>query len=466
MSSAPSPDPSALPGTIRYRFRFGPLDVAPGQNLIRFSQGEVPKPPVDGWITRIAPDLLRADGKAPPVDVLHLHHGVWLNRSRQDATRPAFPERFFAAGEEKTTTQLPPGFGYRYAASDDWVINEMLHNLTPVRDQVWLAYDLDFLPATAPAAAAVRAARPIWLDVRNGDGYPVFDVLRGSGREGEYTYPDDAPPTVERRNAWTVDHDGVLVAAAGHLHPGGLWDDVWLDRAGSGAHLFRSEAVYWEPAGAVSWDVGMTTTPPTWRATVKAGDTLRVTATYDTSRASWYESMGIVVAWMADGSDGPDPFATPVDAPGQVTHGHLPENDNHGGTGQAFADPATRARTPAPPIVDITGYVYAQGDMEAPGPIPTVRPGQTLTFRNLDAPLDSGTWHTITACRAPCNAGTGIAYPLADADVPFDSGELGTGGAPTADRVDWSTPTDLAPGLYTYFCRIHPFMRGAFAVEG
>ena len=115
--------------------------------------------------------------------------------------------------------------------------------------------------------------------------------------------------------------------------------------------------------------------------------------------------------------------------------------------------------------MDITGYVYASGDMEAPGPIPTVKAGQSFSFRNLDAPLDNGTWHTITACQAPCNASTGIAYPLADAAVTFDSGELGLGGPPTANRVEWTTPADLAPGLYTYFCRIHPFMRGAFAIS-
>ena len=49
--------------------------------------------------------------------------------------------------------------------------------------------------------------------------------------------------------------------------------------------------------------------------------------------------------------------------------------------------------------------------------------------------------------------------------MQFDSGQLGTGGPPTVDTVTWSTPTDLDPGTYTYFCRIHPFMRGAFAIE-
>ena len=38
-----------------------------------------------------------------------------------------------------------------------------------------------------------------------------------------------------------------------------------------------------------------------------------------------------MVMWMTDGADGDDPFATKVNVDGQLTHGHLPENDNHGG---------------------------------------------------------------------------------------------------------------------------------------
>ena len=57
-----------------------------------------------------------------------------------------------------------------------------------------------------------------------------------------------------------------------------------------------------------------------------------------------------------------------------------------------------------------------------------------------------------------------MAYPLADGDVIFDSGQLGVAGPPTAGRTTWATPTDIAPGTYTYFCRIHPFMRGAFRI--
>ena len=293
-------DTGPVKGAQRLHYEFGPIDVLPGQNNIAYSAGSVPKPTVPGWITRIKPDLRRADGSVPRVDVIHLHHGVWLNASARDSTA-RLPERFFAAGEEKTIMQLPEGYGYQYSPTDNWTINYMIHNLTTEPDKVWITYDLDFIPADSPAAADIQAARPIWMDVQNGSVYPVFDVLKGSGQDGRYEYPDDATDPYGGRpakNRWTVDRDGVLVATAGHLHPGGLYDDLYVERAGATAipghdkpgrpdtaHLFRSKAHYYEPAGAVSWDVAMTATKPDWRVAVKAGDVLETSATYDSKRA-------------------------------------------------------------------------------------------------------------------------------------------------------------------------------------
>jgi plastocyanin len=99
-----------------------------------------------------------------------------------------------------------------------------------------------------------------------------------------------------------------------------------------------------------------------------------------------------------------------------------------------------------------------------------VKQGQSLKFTNLDSTSEeSPLYHTITACREPCNKTTGIAYPLADGRSDFDSGELGFGPRfaprrPTATRG--RPPKNLKPGTYTYFCRVHPFMRGAFRVKG
>lgn len=477
----PLTPPPARPGAKVLRFRHGPIEVKPGQNNIEFTPPRVEKPPVDGWVLGITPDLKLPSGRVPRVDVLHLHHGVWLNMSRRDPTAPGFPERFFAAGEEKTITRLPAGYGYRYRTSDRWVINYMLHNLTATPFDVYLTYDVEFLPATAPAARRITEARPIWMDVENGKLYPVFDVLRGTGRDGRITYPDDwtDPYPQGPANTWTVDRDGVLIATAGHLHPGGLHTELWLRREGAtptkaaagAAHpdgrvrLFRSRARYYEPAGPVSWDLSMTATRPDWRVGVRRGDVLSTTVTYETRRASWYESMGIMVLWMADGT-GPDPYRRRVDRPGKVTHGPLPENRNHGGERTGMPDPRTLPDGPAVSVVDSVEFAYVPGgfDLGAPLAPPVVRQGSSLRFVNRDAPLDNGIWHTITSCRAPCNRATGIAYPLADGPVAFDSGELGIAGPPTAGRVTWETPKDLPPGTYTFFCRIHPSMRGAFRV--
>ena len=108
--------------------------------------------------------------------------------------------------------------------------------------------------------------------------------------------------------------------------------------------------------------------------------------------------------------------------------------------------------------------------------------GKSLTFVNREPAEGLEIFHTVTGCAAPCNRTGGISYPLANG-APFDSGELGYGPkvnlsylvhdtdnelvpiTPAAQRITYKTPTDLKPGTYTYFCRVHPFMRGAFRVK-
>jgi hypothetical protein len=375
------------------------------------------------------------------------------------------------------------------------VLNHMIHNLITTPTQVYLTYTIDFVPATAPQAKDMRPVRPIWMDVENGRVYPVFDVKKGSGTKGRYTYPTQARGAYKDgilRNEWTVDHDGVLIATAGHLHPGGLHTDLYLKRDGAKAkrtscatrrcrrsqpsvqgdkvHLFRSDAKYFEPAGAVSWDVAMTASRPDWKVKVRKGDVLSTTATYDSKRGAWYESMGIMVTYMADSGPGVDPFAKRVDLPGKPTHGHLPENDNHGGRKVVYPDARKLADGVfAPGPIDIAGFTYRFGDLALPGERgrpPVVRPGQSLEY--VLAPEEDGQeiYHSLTSCKAPCNRDTGIAYPLADGKFQFDSGQLGSKQIPPATgRTRYSTPSDLPQGTYTYFCRIHPSMRGAFRVE-
>jgi len=318
------------------------------------------------------------------------------------------------------------------------------------------------------------------MDVQNGEIYPVFDVLQGSGENGTYTYPDDAKDPYHGRapkNQWTVDQDGVLLGTAGHVHPGGLHDDLWLTRAGATgvtghikpghpdtAHLFSSVGTYWEPNGPVSWDVAMSATPATWHVQVHKGDVLSMSATYDSKISSWYEGMGIMVVWMASGTGGTDPFTTPVDVQGVLTHGHLAENNNHGGAPDSSYQDMTKLPShmlASGSVLPIADFTY-EGDMQNAASVPTIKQGGYLVFRNDDS--SKGIPHTITACKLPCDLSTGIAFPLANGQPQFDSGELGQFGPPSNGQVTWSTPTNLPPGTYTYFCRIHPGMRGAFRV--
>ena len=477
---------SLASGAQRIKYKIGPFNIVPGQNEIGYALIRE-RPQVDGYFTRIRPDLTYLDGRVPGVDVIHLHHGVWVNTSRPAATGGFPAELFFPAGEEKTILNLPRGYGYRVKASDGLLLNHMIHNLTPVPTQVYMTYEVDFVPSASRAGRAMRPVRPIWMDVQNGSFYPVFNVEKGSGQRGRYTYPDDARNPYRggrKRNQWVVDRPGVLVATAGHLHPGGLHTDLYVRRRGAHirpssrrdaprgrgnkAHLFRSVAKYFEPAGAVSWDVAMTATRRDWRVKLRRGDVLSVSATYDTKRAAWWESMGIMVAYMADEGRGRNPFKRRVNYRGAVTHGHLPENNNHGGQATGLPDPRQLPDgSENPGNLDIVDFKYQFGDLSLPGPAglpPVIRPGQSLNFRN-QVDTQKRIYHSITSCKAPCNRSTGIAYPIADGAVQFESSTLGSAVPPTTGALEWKTPANLQPGTYTYFCRIHPFMRGAFRVK-
>ena len=496
----------AATGVQHLHFAAGPYRITPGANQILLQYNHVPKPTEDGFMIRAAPNLRYAkpDGKCcagiPRVDVLHLHHGVWLSNGNAgggdgNAYTGFYP--FMATGEEKTVFSTPPGYGYPIGARDLWVFNYMIHNLTPKPAPVYVTYDLDFVPASSPLAAHITPVHPIWMDVERGHIYPVFDVKRHSGAGGKFTFPDMAGNPVNYGsgpplNEFTVVHPGRLVGTAGHLHPGGLYDDLDLIRPGAkpsggamagsvpnSVRLFRSSAHYWDPRGPISWDMAMGATAADWRPEVKAGDTLRVSATYETKRASWYESMGIMVVWEAyEDQTGVDPFAHSIDRSQHLTHGHLAEDNHHGGSQWVGA---TLSKMPDchRRHVLIAGFTYLPGDFRATGAnrcIPTVRSGHSLSFTNEDASSQSGfnilnpsaaylqsIFHTVTSCQNPCGLDTGISYPLANGAGNYDSTQLGAD-TPASGHLSWSTPAGLPPGTYTYFCRIHPFMRGVFRV--
>ena len=77
--------------------------------------------------------------------------------------------------------------------------------------------------------------------------------------------------------------------------------------------------------------------------------------------------------------------------------------------------------------------------------------------------ISSTLYSTGNGDTLPITAAAPVPAPLGRTAVTFpglvkivSNGCVGT--------ATWKTPKNLTPGLYTYFCRIHPFMRGAFRV--
>src|SRR5207248_5868662 len=135
------PNYERYPGACeRLKFAYGPILVKPGQNDVLINPVTIEKPDRDGYVTRFKPNLVRPDGSVPPVEQVHLHHGTWLS----EPTYGSGP--FFAAGEEKTIAPFPRAYGLPVRASDTWLLLYMVHSATQQTQEVYITYDIDFIP--------------------------------------------------------------------------------------------------------------------------------------------------------------------------------------------------------------------------------------------------------------------------------------------------------------------------------
>jgi hypothetical protein len=529
------PEYVRYPGACqRMRFSFGPILVKPGQNDVLIHPVTIEKPVADGYITRFRPNLVHVDGTVPPVEQVHLHHGTWLNLTDNYGSGP-----FFASGEEKTIAPFPRGYGMPVESTDQWQMLYMVHSAVAEPMEAYIIYDVDFIPKAEGDELGMKPAYPIWLDVRP-SGYPVFNVQRQYGdKNNTCTWPKEKCADF---NSWGEEevgqgepgngigedwefpakgeeigragpfNGGTLLGMGGHLHPGGVQNEIDLVRNGKEKRIYTGIARYWHPKDKSkgggppdSWDFSMPVVGnPFWGVRVKPGDKLRSNVTYDTKLQSTYENMGIAVSlFVPDTEDGKpqapgvNPFKVKTDRSnncyrkgglrdagiqanppvlcikGVVTHGHLSENANRGGpSGKWGATSAGNSNE-----VAIADFRYVPGDLSTKDSmgIPTVPLGEELRFTNFEG---GSIWHTITSCKFPCLGQTGAAFPLANGEtsqkrtLDFDSSELGFGTpeiAPPKQELDWSIPVTKEEGykpgeVVTYFCRIHPFMRGAFEV--
>jgi plastocyanin len=399
----------------------------------------------------------------------------------------------------------------------------MIHNKTSQPIVVYIRLKVTFLHGT-PEELNAPGKRPVH-DIRGMLLGRTFDVPRQATGDGVW---DTTTGHKEKKPIeWVSKVDGTLIGTGGHLHPGGTHITVENRGSekqpcagsgpGGGQMIFNSEAV-WHKA-KYSEDFRMTVTDPHWRAPIHKGDRIRLTGYYANKDHAWITAMtheGFYIDALQPPRDGCAPYAVgrpPVAAPklvklvsckgkrgkkrtsclrkqrlqrkqnarrraaakraqfdplqGVLSHSFYNMETVCGEEyGEAPCDkPAPdRGKGMTTDTVTIANFIYQPGDLslsgEAGAPV-QVKKGTSLRFVNADESLNIR--HSVTTCAWPCNGPYVSNYPFADG--AYESGTLGydaiDGGTP--DPVA-STPTDMAVGKYAYYCRIHPWMRGAFEV--
>lgn len=501
------------PGTVtKGTLLYGPFTVPAGHDLNRVV---LDVPLRGGFLTAFHYRLAdAATGEFPTNMEVHIHHALWF---RTEAARPGvfqFDKLLFGTGEERTDIDLDarsdavpgPRLGIPFAADEGQNIVVMLHNKEARSRVVHLLLDVTFVHGSAEAIAAAQdCSNPVpspWdAGCRAGEAFhrvagrlwgAVFDVPAQPGGDGVYVYPPDFGTQVR----YTAPSDGTLVALWGHVHPEGRETIVAnlgsaaqpcgdLDGDGiPGITLLRSRK--WDRhllAWPHSEEFQMGGAQASYRAPVRAGDRIAQFGLYSNDRhASYYQMTFAATHVDVDAPPAPrvggctlantgpslvgggDPTLSVLNRPWEGSL--LPLCGP--GLGPACDPPA------APPaqgveasVVTIAGFAYLPGDGNVAGPAGgPVRVKQGTALRFVNADYAAQVRHSVTSCPWPCNGPYKANHPLPDGR--FDSGNLGNADLFNGEGIDpnptWSAPSSLAPGLYTYYCRLHPSMRGAFEV--
>jgi plastocyanin len=385
-------------------FRSAPIKV--GRFEVARGVQRADSPQVDGAVVAMSADVVDEAGNPVPNHDVMLHHVVFGKALYPDYTCARFrgydgqvaslpAQRFYGEGEEHNQLVLPSGYGYPNRGTDVWGLLYMLMNHHARSQTVYVRYTVRYL--TGEAFVPVK---PVWLDVRNCEADPIFNVP-GTGGPGS---------TVVRSADVRLPEDGRLVAGGAHLHGGGLHLDI--SDATCGVSLYRSYPTWGgvEPRPVLHepGPLAMTTFVDPVGRPVRAGDDLRITAVYDNTRPH-VRVMGIALVYLAPGPAGPcADYASPVPpatTPEQVTV-------------QLLKRPAGRVQRVRATWV---------GDYAFGAQLVSIRRGTTFTWRFLGSVA-----HDVTLASGP----EGFASP---------------------SRVRGTYRHRFTrPGVYRLFCSLHP----------
>jgi plastocyanin len=407
--------------------RYGPIDM--GAFNVRYINTVVRPPQGTGHVVGLHARLVDARGRPVTIRSVMLHHvifrRIWHRRAAPECTSRA-GEAFYSTGEEDETLRFPPGYGYRVRRGDRWRVTAMLMSHATRISRVYLQYRV-----TTDTHSRLTSVHPFWLRAI------------GCGAVTSYPVPGGGAPgaTDTRDFDWRVPYAGRIVAASGHLHGGAK--DLSLQQPGCGDRrllatsprygmpddlMYRIRPVLHEPGPMdTRYFLSAAGIP------VAAGETLRLSASYDGEHPHWAVMSTMHVYLARDRGAG------------RASCRPLPRDRHY------LVKPGP-ARTD-PPVVHIgLTALDAQGRTFAltnpPWPAQTVADGTTVDMRS----------EGVTPPHVAIPAGAQLIYRFPEAtphNLTYASGPraLGTfnlhGGQVAAVRFP-------VPGRYEFFCSLHP----------
>jgi plastocyanin len=455
-----------------------PTGTIGGYEVRQWMQFGIPVPPENGFITHMETDIVdEGTGAQVPISRLMLHHIVFINLNRQDATcagqgylgfdnRKDFgniaPQRFYAAGEERAKMSMPPGYGYPTTQTDQWGVVAMVMNHRSAVDHALIHYEVT---VNDGQGAPVAPVKPYWFDVRDCRADPIYNIPsvaqkakkakkekkgrkadaaaakkhKKGKKKGKKRKKAAARPTTDETRDYTFPESGRLIAGAGHVHGGAIKetltepscdnrqvaesDPTW----GLPDHPFYNVRPILHEPGPINMSAFRSTTG----LPIHAGETLRLNSIYDDSQPH-VRVMGIMVVYLA-----PDPSVK--ENCGPVPNWETFKTDQPGRSGPIpFTIPLTgldangQATTiKAPPgTIQNAGRntVIPVGDRYFGAPNLRVRKGSFLTWQFNGKEL-----HNVTLANGPLGIGT----------------DNLDGGRTFTEKLN-------RPGTYRFFCALHP----------
>lgn len=290
LAAAAAPPADAAPEEHTTTVRYGPFLLPPdtgdggghGGQQVTYAGPSYEMPCRDCYITGIEPDMIYADGSQANYHTgAMLHHLVVFDPSKNDVSCGrqgvglVTGQRIFAAGNERTGTDLPAGYGYRLGSKPLGSVVELM-NMSPRPQQVYLTLQVSWVDADDARLAEVT---PVWLDVDNcGDS--------------QYTVPAGRSHTTW---TWQSPLAGDIVAVGGHVHDNGI--SITLSNATREEEICESVAGFGTDPRYRGHIESMSTCTGDPVATVAEGDVLALDSYYDSPRRD-DSVMGIMLAYI------------------------------------------------------------------------------------------------------------------------------------------------------------------------